>query len=196
MAFSKEQRIIRQVRGRNKSSKGKQIDRGEQRQEIGTGMYAPNHSGDHSAGNVRTTPSQDLDLVNKKYVDDETDKLKADLSINFFMDGGGAVINTGIIGWLQVDFKCEIQSATLLADQSGSIVIDIWKDTYANYPPTNADSITAAAPPTITAATKSTDSTLTGWTTEINAGDILYFNVDSVATIEKCLLVLKVNRTE
>ena len=31
----------------------------------------PNHSGDHSEGRVDTTPTVDLDLVNKKYVDDE-----------------------------------------------------------------------------------------------------------------------------
>ncbi len=37
---------------------------------IGSEIYIPNYSGDHSAGHVNTTPSQDLDIVNKKYVDD------------------------------------------------------------------------------------------------------------------------------
>jgi len=31
----------------------------------------PNHSGDHSEGRVDRTPTQDLDMVNKKYVDDQ-----------------------------------------------------------------------------------------------------------------------------
>ena len=83
----------------------------------------------------------------------------------------------------------------MLADQSGSAVVDIWKDSYANYPPTDADTITAAAVPTISAATKSQDSTLTGWTTSITAGDILGFNVDSAATIERLTLILKVKKT-
>lgn len=39
----------------------------------GDGFIIPNLSGDHSAGRVDTTPTQDLDLVNKKYVDDEID---------------------------------------------------------------------------------------------------------------------------
>jgi len=111
------------------------------------------------------------------------------------IDGGGAEIETGIQGWLQVPFACTITSNTLLADQSGSIVIDIWKDTYANYPPDNSDSITASAPPTISATNKSTDSTLTGWTTSVSAGDILYFNVDSVSTIEHVVLTLFVTKT-
>lgn len=34
----------------------------------------PNHSGDHSAGNVQKTPTDDLDIPNKKYVDDSFDK--------------------------------------------------------------------------------------------------------------------------
>lgn len=110
----------------------------------------------------------------------------------FIFDGGGAVIQTGIHGDLIVDFDCVIQSATLLADQSGSIVVDIWKDTYANFPPTVADTITASAKPTITTATKSQDSTLTGWTTAIAAGSILRFNVDSVATVTRVTLALKV----
>ena len=36
----------------------------------GDGFIVPNHSGDHSEGRVDRTPTQDLDLVNKKYVDD------------------------------------------------------------------------------------------------------------------------------
>jgi len=82
-----------------------------------------------------------------------------------------------------------------VADQSGSIVIDIWKDTYDNFPPTDADSITASAPPTLSSAQKSTDTTLTGWTTTFAAGDLLAFNVDSVTDIERATLSLKIRRT-
>lgn len=113
----------------------------------------------------------------------------------FIFDGGGSVIQTGIHGDLPVDFSGTIQSVTLLADQSGSIVIDIWKDTYANFPPTDADSITASAEPEISSAVKSQDSTLTGWTTSISAGDILRFNVDSVTDLQRVTLALKVLAT-
>lgn len=122
------------------------------------------------------------------------DNLK-DVAIPFLIDGGGATITTGIKGDLEIPFGCTILAATLLADQSGSIVIDVWKDTYANFPPADADSITASAPPTISTATKSQDSTLTGWTTSISAGDILRFNVDSITTIQRVLVSLKVRKT-
>jgi len=113
-------------------------------------------------------------------------------AIIFIIDGGGSAITTGEKGHIRIPFKCEIQKVTLLADQSGSIVIDIWKDTYANYPPTDADSITSATPPTISAAKKSENSDLTNWTKTINADDILAFNVDSAATITRVVLILNV----
>jgi len=76
---------------------------------------------------------------------------------------------------------------------SGSIVVDIWKDTYANFPPTVADTITASAKPILSAATKSIDTTLTGWTKSISAGDILRYNVDSVTTCTRVVLSLTVS---
>lgn len=115
--------------------------------------------------------------------------------IAFIIDGGGSAITTGIKGDLQINFNCTIQANTVLLDQSGSIVVDIWKDTYANFPPVVGDSITASAKPTVTTALKSTDSTLTGWTTTITAGDTLRFNVDSIATATRALIDLKVIKT-
>lgn len=97
--------------------------------------------------------------------------------------------------WLTVPFAGTITKATLLADASGSAVVNVWKDTYANYPPTVADKITASAPPTLSAAAKSQDSTLTGWTTSVAAGDTLLFNLDSVTTCKRLVLNLELALT-
>ncbi|MBA7622114.1 hypothetical protein ES703_29485 [subsurface metagenome] len=113
-------------------------------------------------------------------------------SITFIIDGGGSAITTGEKGHLELPFACTISQVTMLADVSGSIVVDIWKDTYGNFPPTDADSITASAPPSISSAQKSQDSTLTGWTKSIAAGGILAFNVDSCSTITRVTISLKV----
>jgi len=118
-----------------------------------------------------------------------------DFGINFIIDGGGSAITTGQKGHLELPFAGEIESVRLLADQSGSIVVDIWKDTYANFPPADADSITASAPPTLSTAQKSEDATLTGWTTTFAAGDVLAFNVDSVATVQRVTLSLRGRKT-
>jgi hypothetical protein len=114
-------------------------------------------------------------------------------TLGITIDGGGATITTGIKGDLHIPVACTITLSTLLADQAGAIVIDIWKDTYANFPPTDADSITASAPPTITASgVKAQDATLTGWTVSLAAGDVLRFNVDSCTAIQRVQLQLTV----
>jgi hypothetical protein len=116
-------------------------------------------------------------------------------AVVFVIDGTGSAITTGQKGHLEIPFACTIQRATLLADQAGSIVVNVWKTSYAGFPPAVGNKITAAAPPTISAAQSSQDSTLTGWTTALSAGDILAFNVDSAATITRVTLSLFVLRT-
>jgi hypothetical protein len=91
-----------------------------------------------------------------------------------------------------VPFSCVITRATLLADVTGSCVIDIWKAPFASFPPTVANTITGGAKPTIAASNKFQTSTLTGWTTVITANDCLRFNVDSVTTIGRLTVALEV----
>lgn len=113
-------------------------------------------------------------------------------TLTFIIDGGGTAITTGQKGHLFLDFAGTIKGWTIMGDQSGSIVVDVWKDTYANFPPAVADTIAASAKPTLSAAQKNQDTTLTGWTTSFSAGDVLAFNVDSVATVTRVLIALKV----
>jgi hypothetical protein len=115
-------------------------------------------------------------------------------AVSLVVDGNGAPFSTGVKAYLQIPFAATITAVTLLADQTGSVVVDIWKDTYANFPPTVADSICGASKPTITASNKYTDSTLTGWTTSITANDVLAFNIDSVTSITKLTISLTLAR--
>lgn len=117
-----------------------------------------------------------------------------DATITFVMDGGTFALNFGEKGELEIPFKCQITGWTLLADTVGSVVVDIWKCPYANYPPGVANTITGSAKPTLTTAVKAQSSTLSGWTTTITAGDILRFVVDTVDTVIRVTLSLKVRK--
>jgi hypothetical protein len=128
-------------------------------------------------------------------IQDYIDNAVEDAGLGIVIDNVGLAITTGVKGDLVIPFNCDIVEWTLLADQSGSIVFDIWKDTYANFPPTVGDSITASAKPTISSSTKGQSSTLTGWTVSCLAGDILRLNVDSASTIQRVTLFLKLART-
>ena len=112
--------------------------------------------------------------------------------LGFVFDGGGMALTTGPKGWLRVPDDCEIKGWELTADQSGSIVLDLWVDSYTNFPPTVADTITAAAKPTLAAAQKAASSTLTGWTTSLAKGVYMRANIDSAATVTYVKLVLLV----
>lgn len=116
-------------------------------------------------------------------------------TIQFIIDGGGAAIATGQYGHVEVPFNCEIVGARLFGNTSGSIAIDVWKSTYGTFPPVDGGSITASAPPTLTAANKSEDTTLTGWTKTLTKGDVLAFNVDSVSGLQRVTIVLDVLKT-
>ena len=109
--------------------------------------------------------------------------------------GVGAIVSGTQVS-IRVPYDCQIVGVEMLADVAGAVVVDIWKDTYTNAPPADADSITASAPPTIPATNqKSQDLTLTGWTTAIAAGDWLTFNVDSCTTIARVTVALILQRT-
>jgi hypothetical protein len=112
------------------------------------------------------------------------------VTLSFVIDGGGTPIGTGVKGDIEVPYTAVIQRVTLLADQVGSCVIDIWKDVYANFPPTVADTITASALPTLSSVAKYQDSTLTGWNKNINAGDTLRYNVNSATVVTRVLVSL------
>lgn len=115
--------------------------------------------------------------------------------VTLIIDGAGSAITTGIKGYLSLPVSGTWMKWRVLsidgAATAGNIVIDVWQDTYANYPPTVLDTITAAAKPTLAGVNKNEDTTLTGWTTAFTAGDILGFNVDSASTVTKVALVLE-----
>lgn len=114
-------------------------------------------------------------------------------SIQFVRDNAGNVISTGIKGDMTVPFACVITGAILLADQVGSMSLDIWKAPYASYPPTAGNSICGGNYMTLSSAMQSTN-TLVGWTTAVNAGDVLRFNVNSLSTITRFTAALSVTR--
>lgn len=115
-------------------------------------------------------------------------------SFGITIDGGGSAISTGVKGYVTIPFACTITGWTLLADQSGSIVIDVWKDTYANFPPVVGDSIASTNKPTISSATKGQNLVLSVWTVSVQAGDVVGFNVDSCSTITRATLTIQAVR--
>jgi len=60
--------------------------------------------------------------------------------------------------------------------------VDIWSDTYGNFPPTIGKTITGSEKPTLSTAAKNQDTSLTSFTTAVASGDIWRFNVEATPT--------------
>jgi len=98
-----------------------------------------------------------------------------------------SALTTGVKTSIVFPVTCTITGVKLFGN--GAAVLDLWRDSEANYPPTVADSICAAAKPTLAGAGVYTDTTLTGWTKSITAGDILRVSVDSATATELILII-------
>lgn len=120
-----------------------------------------------------------------------TDAAIRDTTAGITVNGFGVALTPGFKGYVYVPFAGTITAWSIVADQVGSCVFDVWKDTTI---PTVADTITASAKPTLTAAQNDYSTTLTGWTTSVAAGDILGFNLDSSSTITTATLQIWITR--
>ncbi len=116
------------------------------------------------------------------------------VGIPLVLDGGGAVLTTGVkLSGIEIPFAATITGWTVTADVSGSIVCTVSKATYANVPTFTA--ISGTEKPTLSSAQKNQDLSLTTWTTAVAAGDLLEVSIDSVATITRATLNIRMTRT-
>lgn len=113
--------------------------------------------------------------------------------LGFAIGDGSTVIAAGNKFGFKVSFAGTITAATMAPDVSTTTVVDVWAST--SFPPTNANSITAAAPLTITAsAAPVVDTILTGWTVAFAANTWFFFNVDSNNNAKWLGMDLKITR--
>lgn len=111
-------------------------------------------------------------------------------TVNFVLDNGSFDITAGSKGYLNIDVTGEIESWTLVSETVGSIVIDIKKTTYSNFP-NGFTSIVGSEYPILSSQNKNKDEDLTTWTKRITAGDILDFEVLSCTNVQKCSVFLR-----
>ena len=110
--------------------------------------------------------------------------------------GGGADIAVGTQLNIQVPWNVTVTGWRLVSGSgSGSIVIDIWKNSFVNYPPSVAETVAGSEKPTLSSAETAEDLSLTTWTdVSWDAEEWVRFNVDSCSGVQSCTLVLLVDR--
>jgi hypothetical protein len=122
-------------------------------------------------------------LATTAYVDAANASVR-DAIVAFTIGDGTNVIPTGLWDLIRIPAGEIVEVALAGKEASGSIVLDLWLDTYANLDPTVLGTITAAAKPTITAGkkTKMVTADMTGWSPTVGADSWLGLNVDSAGT--------------
>lgn len=154
------------------------------------GTYSPvAHTHTHAATTGQTVNDHHNRDHAASHLSGGADPIALVNSAVFVIDGAGAVITTGIKGDLVIDFACNIIKWTVLADQSGSIAVALWKDTYAAYPPVVGDLI---ATPAIAGALKAQSGAIS---LAVAAGDVIRFNVNSATSIQRATIALTLQRT-
>ncbi|MBX3004552.1 MAG: hypothetical protein KF821_01845 [Anaerolineales bacterium] len=114
-------------------------------------------------------------MVNRSKVIEFGDVVKTKYNILFPFGDGYSVVPVGTVGQLPmcIPSASTIIGWTILASGVGSITLDVWRTTYGSYPPNSSNSITGSQKPALSGASKSASVSLSTWTTELNAGDIL-----------------------
>ena len=110
----------------------------------------------------------------------------------------GSALLTGVQPYITMPYAASITGATLVCSPSGSLTLDIWRCSYAQFDggsthPVSGDSITGGNPLTISSGTKAT-STLSGWNKSLNQGDIIAFNISSASGVTQATVTLYLNR--
>lgn len=100
------------------------------------------------------------------------------ITLWFVMDNGSTALAATTYLEAPIDFPFVITGVRVLSRATGAMVLDVGRSTTATYP--IFTSLVALTPPTLAAFTYS-DDLLTGWTTLINATEVLAVTVTSNA---------------
>ena len=118
--------------------------------------------------------------------------------IGAVIDGGGSVLTAGQKAYIPIPYAGTIAGYTIVADQTGSIAIEVDKLNNA-IPAVTTNSICASACPALTSSQLVTSTTLTGWTTAIGGSlatnDIVSFYVTGTPTsVTRVTITLVIQR--
>jgi len=113
--------------------------------------------------------------------------------LNITVGGLGTYITTGYKTDITLPFNLSFCEWSVLNDVAGSILYGVWRDTYANFPPTSADAMhSGATGPNTVLAAKNKLTGLSTWGAPTGAeGDVVRINVDSATGIQRSVLSLR-----
>jgi len=101
---------------------------------------------------------------------------------------------SGAKGYVNIPYDCIITSYFLFGDVAGSILLDVQRVGYADFPPSIDDSICGSSRPKLESAQNASDEALMGWSTQLRQGDVLGFEILTVSGLKTVDISLLVTR--
>jgi len=99
-------------------------------------------------------------------------------TVSFVVNGGNYPITTGFKGSVRMPTNVVLSNVGLYTSGSGSVNVDIRKQTHDTYEPLSSSPVSIVGTPlSMSNDTKYLDTTLSGWTTILSTNDILNFFV-------------------
>lgn len=90
----------------------------------------------------------------------------------------------------RVPYRMTLTGWELVADTPGSVVLDVWADTFAHFPPTVGDTIAGTGKPTLAAA-QTASGGIAGWDrVALLEGERLWVHVNSASGLGWAVLSL------
>lgn len=144
------------------------------------------------AAGTPMTARDNLNFIGMTVEDDAGNaatKVSVTGAIEIGIDGSSATPSTGVLLDFTVPCDLTITSWRVVGNIAGNIQVDLWKDTFANHPPTIVDTVTAADKPKLVGAI-SASGAATGWIVNWNATEIIRVNIDSASMLTKANITL------
>jgi hypothetical protein len=105
----------------------------------------------------------------------------AQRSIRCTIDGGGGIISTGAKkAYITVPYDCSVTGWRVVCDPASNVTLDVWNDVFANFPPTDADSmISTGTKPATSSSTSGEDLTVDWADTTIAENSVIEVEVET-----------------
>ena len=112
--------------------------------------------------------------------------------ISCYVEASPDLISTGKKGFKVAGYNCEVIAWYVVSNTIATMVWDIKKSNFASYP-TTSSIVYSGDNPSITAQTKNSNASVTGWT-NISNGDVIDFYVNSNLDATSAGVFLKIRR--
>ena len=104
-------------------------------------------------------------------------------------------MTTGFKGYVPVPYNGTVTGWVIIGDVSGTAAVDVWKTSYANFPPSVTNTIVGSDGPTLSGGKINENLAVSAWTTGVTAGDIFAFTLNSVTNISRLVTLINISRT-